>query len=47
MGYRILVIKRKVDEIPPEQLVNLLEVRQKFQEWAAEWYKSGFKTPMP
>ncbi|MGC9052118.1 MAG: transposase, partial [Pyrobaculum sp.] len=47
MGYRTLVIKRRVEEIPPEQLAKFLEVQQKFQEWATEWYKSGFKTPMP
>jgi putative transposase len=46
MGYRTLTIKRRVEEIPPEQLVKFLEVQQKFQEWATEWYKSGFKTPM-
>jgi putative transposase len=47
MGYRTLTIKRKVEEIPPEQLAKFLEVQQKFQEWATEWYRSGFKTPMP
>jgi putative transposase len=46
MGYRTLTIKRKV-EVPPEQLAKFLEVQQKFQEWATEWYRSGFKTPPP
>ncbi|MCU7787751.1 transposase [Pyrobaculum sp. 3827-6] len=47
MGYRTLVIKRRVEEIPPHQLTKFLEVQQKFQEWATEWYKSGFKAPLP
>jgi putative transposase len=47
MGYRTLVIKRRVEEIPPHQLAKFLEVQQKFQEWATEWYKSGFKAPLP
>ncbi|MCU7787521.1 zinc ribbon domain-containing protein [Pyrobaculum sp. 3827-6] len=47
MGYRTLTIKRRVEEIPPEQLAKFLEVQQKFRQWATEWYKSGFKAPMP
>ncbi|RFA94509.1 zinc ribbon domain-containing protein [Pyrobaculum aerophilum] len=45
--YRTLLIRRNVEEIPPEQLVKFLEVQQKFREWATQWYKSGFKEPMP
>jgi putative transposase len=47
MGYRTLVIRRRVEEIPPEQLAKFLEVQQKFRQWATEWYKSGFKGPLP
>ncbi|AET33690.1 zinc ribbon domain-containing protein [Pyrobaculum ferrireducens] len=47
MGYRTLVVKRRVEEIPPHQLARFLEVQERFRQWATEWYKSGFKTPMP
>ena len=45
--HRTLVVRRKIEEIPPEKLVKFLEVQQKFREWATRWYKSGFKEPMP
>ncbi len=47
MRYRTLLIRRKVEEIPPEQLNRFVEVQQQFRKWATEWYLSGFKTPIP
>ncbi|MGC9051378.1 zinc ribbon domain-containing protein [Pyrobaculum sp.] len=47
MGYRTLVIKRRVEEIPRHQLIRFLEVQTEFRRWATEWYKSGFKAPLP
>ncbi|AET32128.1 paREP12 [Pyrobaculum ferrireducens] len=41
------MIKRRVEEIPPEQLAKFLEVQERFRQWTTEWYKSGFKSPMP
>ena len=46
-AYRTLRIRRKVEEIPPEQLNRFVEVQQAFRKWATEWYLSGFKTPLP
>ena len=46
-AYRTLRIRRKVEEIPPEQLNRFVEVQQQFRRWATDWYKSGFKAPMP
>ena len=45
--YRTLRIRRRVEEIPPEQLNRFVEVQQQFRRWATEWYKSGFKAPTP
>ncbi|MCU7788149.1 zinc ribbon domain-containing protein [Pyrobaculum sp. 3827-6] len=47
MGYRTLVIRRRVEEIPLEQLIKFLEVQERFRQRATEWYKSGFKAPLP
>ncbi|AFA40169.1 Transposase-like protein [Pyrobaculum oguniense TE7] len=47
MKYRTLLIRRKTEEIPPEQLEMFIKIQQQFREWATEWYKSGFKAPMP
>ena len=47
MKYRTLLIRRRVEEIPPELLHRLIEVQEAFRRWATEWYKSGFKTPIP
>ena len=45
--YRTLLLRRRVEEIPPEQLQRFVEVQEAFRRWATEWYKSGFKKPMP
>ena len=45
--YRTLLVRRKVGEIPPEQLAQFIKVQEEFRRWATEWYKSGGKTPMP
>ncbi len=45
--YRTLVIKRKIEEIPPEQLTRFIEVQEAFRRWATGWYKSGFKAAAP
>ena len=47
VAYRTLLVRRRVEEIPPEQLRRFVEVQQQFRKWATEWYKSGFKAPMP
>ena len=47
IAYRTLLVRRKVEEIPPEQLQRFMEVQEAFRRWATEWYLSGFKTPMP
>ena len=43
MKYRTLVVRRKIEEIPPEQLTRFIEVQEAFRRWATGWYKSGFK----
>ena len=45
--HRTLVVRRRVEEIPPEQIVKFLEIQEEFREWATQWYKSRFKEPMP
>ena len=47
VAYRTLLIRRRVEEIPPELLQRFVEVQKAFRRWATEWYKSGFKAPMP
>ncbi|MEM4806200.1 MAG: transposase [Thermofilaceae archaeon] len=42
--FRTLVIKRKIEEIPPEKLVKFLEVQEAFRRWATG---SGFKAAAP
>ncbi|MEM4438315.1 MAG: zinc ribbon domain-containing protein [Pyrobaculum sp.] len=42
--YRTLLVRRRVGEIPPEQLVQFIKVQEEFRRWATEWYR---KTPMP
>ncbi|MCX8136147.1 RNA-guided endonuclease InsQ/TnpB family protein [Pyrobaculum aerophilum] len=46
-AYRTLLIRRRVEEIPPEQLVRFIEVQEAFRRWATGWYKSGFKAAAP
>lgn len=46
-AYRTLLIRRRVEEIPPEQLTRFIEVQEAFRQWATQWYKSGFKVPLP
>ena len=47
VAYRTLVVRRRLEEIPPELLQRFTEVQKAFRKWATEWYKSGFKKPMP
>ena len=47
VAYRTILIRRRVEEIPQEQLQRFVEVQQQFRRWATEWYLSGFKAPMP
>ncbi|AFA40177.1 Transposase-like protein [Pyrobaculum oguniense TE7] len=47
MRYRTLLIRRKIEEIPPDQLQRFIEVQEAFRRWATEWCQSGFKTPLP
>ena len=47
VAYRTLLIRRRVEEIPPEQLRRFVEVQEAFRRWATEWYLSRFKAPMP
>ncbi|WP_333638717.1 transposase [Pyrobaculum aerophilum] len=46
-AHRTLIIRRRVEEIPPEQIVRFLQIQEKFRQWATQWYKSGFKVPAP
>ena len=46
-AYRTLRFRRRVEEIPPEQLNRFVEVQQEFRRWATEWYLSEFKAPIP
>ena len=43
-AYRTLVIRRKIEEIPPEKLTRFIDLQQKFREWATG---SGFKAAAP
>ena len=46
-AYRTLRLRRRIEEIPPEQLNRFVEVQRQFRRWATEWYLSRFKAPMP
>ena len=45
--YRALRLRRRVEEVPSEQLNRFVEVQQEFRKWVTEWYLSGFKALMP
>ena len=47
VAYRTLLIRRRVEEIPQDQLQRFMEVQKAFRKWATEWYKSHFEMPMP
>ena len=47
VAYRTLLLRRRIEEIPPELLQRFVEVQEAFRKWATEWYKSGFEAPMP
>jgi len=46
-SYRTLVLKYRVEKLPPEAVAQLLKVQQEFRRWAEEWARSGGKTPLP
>ena len=46
-SYRTILIRRRIEEISSEQLQRFVEVQEAFRKWATEWYRSGFKAPMP
>ena len=46
-AYRTLLIRRRVGDIPPEQLTRFVEVQEAFRQRAAEWHRSGFKALTP
>jgi len=46
--YRTLVLKYRVEKLPPEaaeKIAQLLKIQQEFRRWAEEWARSGGKTP--
>jgi len=46
-SYRTLVLKYRVEKLPPEAVAQLLKIQQEFRQWAWEWARSGGKTPLP
>jgi len=49
-AYRTLVLKYRVEKLPPdtaEKIAQLLKIQQEFRRWAEGWARSGGKTPMP
>ena len=47
VAHRTLLLRRRIEEIPPELLQRLVQIQQEFRKWATVWYKSGFEAPMP
>jgi len=48
--YRTLVLKYRVEKLPPEtaeKVAQLLKLQQEFRRWLWEWARSGGKTPIP